>query len=286
MIAVALWVASLPGAVGRMAAFGIGPLLLGSAGLVVLCLLKIAAALAGVALLVVASLWAVRAPQPDVLIAADGLTLRGARRRRPARDRARRQRHLRRPAVARRRRRCARAHRREPRRRHSLRRRRLHRPACRTARWSRWRARIEAFEEDCRRAAVVASARDAPARLRGAGDRPQRAAPDRRGRAAAHRRGLRDDGGHGRRATTGPGRRRRAVAGEQRRPHTGTRARRRAMPRRGRRTWSRAIEALSTAGTGRPSCPGCARGWAAGCAPHRRCWRARARSRRRGGGSA
>ena len=40
MIAVALWVASLPGAVGRMAAFGVGPLLLGSAGLVVLCLLR------------------------------------------------------------------------------------------------------------------------------------------------------------------------------------------------------------------------------------------------------
>ncbi len=34
MIAVALWVASLPGAVGRMAAFGTGPLLLGTAGLV------------------------------------------------------------------------------------------------------------------------------------------------------------------------------------------------------------------------------------------------------------
>ena len=33
MIAVALWVTSLPGAVGRMAAFGTGPLLLGSAGL-------------------------------------------------------------------------------------------------------------------------------------------------------------------------------------------------------------------------------------------------------------
>ena len=44
MIAVALWVTSLPGAVGRVTAFGIGPLLLGSAGLVVLCLLKIAAA--------------------------------------------------------------------------------------------------------------------------------------------------------------------------------------------------------------------------------------------------
>ena len=45
MIAVALWVASLPGAVGRMAAFGTGPLLLGTAGLVLLCLLQDAAAL-------------------------------------------------------------------------------------------------------------------------------------------------------------------------------------------------------------------------------------------------
>ena len=40
MIAVALFVASLPGAVGRMAAFGVGPLLLGTGGLVLLCLLK------------------------------------------------------------------------------------------------------------------------------------------------------------------------------------------------------------------------------------------------------
>ena len=55
MIAVALWVASLPGAVGRMAAFGVGPLLLGSAGLVVLCLLKSPLRLAGVALLALAS---------------------------------------------------------------------------------------------------------------------------------------------------------------------------------------------------------------------------------------
>ena len=36
MIAVALWVTSLPGAVGRITAFGVGPLLLGTAGLVVL----------------------------------------------------------------------------------------------------------------------------------------------------------------------------------------------------------------------------------------------------------
>ena len=47
MIAVALWVTSLPGAVGRVTAFGVGPLLLGSAGLVVLCLLKSPLRLAG-----------------------------------------------------------------------------------------------------------------------------------------------------------------------------------------------------------------------------------------------
>jgi competence protein ComEC len=40
MIAVALFVAHLPGAVGRMAAFGVGPLLFGTGGLVLLCLLK------------------------------------------------------------------------------------------------------------------------------------------------------------------------------------------------------------------------------------------------------
>ncbi len=72
MIAVALWVTSLPGSVGRMAAFGVGPLLLASGGLVVLCLLKSPLRLAGAALIVIASIWAVRTPQPDVLIAADG----------------------------------------------------------------------------------------------------------------------------------------------------------------------------------------------------------------------
>ena len=40
MISVAQWVASFPGALGRVAAFGTGPMLLASAGLVVLCLLK------------------------------------------------------------------------------------------------------------------------------------------------------------------------------------------------------------------------------------------------------
>jgi competence protein ComEC len=74
MIAVALWVTSLPGAVGRMPAFGTGALLVATAGLVVLCLLKSPLRLAGAALLVIASLWAARTPQPDVLIAADGLS--------------------------------------------------------------------------------------------------------------------------------------------------------------------------------------------------------------------
>ena len=40
MIFVAVWVTGLPGAVGRMAAFGTGPLLLCSAGLVLLCLFR------------------------------------------------------------------------------------------------------------------------------------------------------------------------------------------------------------------------------------------------------
>jgi competence protein ComEC len=80
MITVAAFVAGLPGAVGRMAAFGVGPLLLGSAGLVVLCLLRSPLRLAGALLLAVASQWAVRTPQPDVLISADAQTfaVRGA----------------------------------------------------------------------------------------------------------------------------------------------------------------------------------------------------------------
>jgi competence protein ComEC len=80
MIGVALWVAGLPGAVGRMAAFGIGPLLLGTAGLVVMGLLRSPLRLTGLALVAVASLWAVRTTQPDVLVAPDGMTfaVRGA----------------------------------------------------------------------------------------------------------------------------------------------------------------------------------------------------------------
>ena len=75
MIAVANWVAALPGAVGRIPAFGIGPLLVASAGLVLLCLLKSPLRWCGAALIALASIVALRAPQPEVFIAADGLSL-------------------------------------------------------------------------------------------------------------------------------------------------------------------------------------------------------------------
>jgi competence protein ComEC len=72
MIAVAFWVTSLPGAVGRITAFGVGPLLLGTAGLIVLCLLKSPLRFGGGALVAAAVVWAVRTAQPDVIVAPNG----------------------------------------------------------------------------------------------------------------------------------------------------------------------------------------------------------------------
>jgi competence protein ComEC len=72
MIWVALFVANLPGAVGRMTAFGTGPLLLCSAGLVVLCLLRSPLRWMGAAGIVAATFWAMRVPQPDVYVADRG----------------------------------------------------------------------------------------------------------------------------------------------------------------------------------------------------------------------
>jgi competence protein ComEC len=72
MIAIALWVANLPGAIGRIGAFGVGPLLAGTAGLIVLCLLRSPLRLCGAVLIALAAVWAVRAPLPDILVAADG----------------------------------------------------------------------------------------------------------------------------------------------------------------------------------------------------------------------
>jgi competence protein ComEC len=72
MIAVAAWVAGFPGALGRVAAFGTGALLLMSLGLLVLCLLKTPLRFVGAFLIGCAVVLMIRSPQPDVLVAADG----------------------------------------------------------------------------------------------------------------------------------------------------------------------------------------------------------------------
>jgi competence protein ComEC len=77
MDTVALWVTSLPGAVGHVRAFGTGPLLLGTAAILLLCLLcllRTPLRWSGAGLAVIASLWAVTTPLPDVLVAGDGQT--------------------------------------------------------------------------------------------------------------------------------------------------------------------------------------------------------------------
>src|ERR1039458_7477581 len=74
MDTVALWVTSLPGAVGHVRAFGTGPLLLGTAAILLLCLLRTPLRWSGAVLTVIASLWAVTTPLPDVLVAGDGQT--------------------------------------------------------------------------------------------------------------------------------------------------------------------------------------------------------------------
>ena len=72
MIAVTRWVAALPGAVGRMAAFGTGPLIAASLGIILLGLLRTPLRWSGAAVLVLAVAWALALPQPDILISADG----------------------------------------------------------------------------------------------------------------------------------------------------------------------------------------------------------------------
>jgi competence protein ComEC len=70
----ALWVASLPGAYGRVTAFGTGPLLLATAGLLVMGLLRTPLRWSGALLMLLAVIVAVRRPLPDVLVSDDGRT--------------------------------------------------------------------------------------------------------------------------------------------------------------------------------------------------------------------
>lgn len=72
MIAVTQWVAALPGAVGRVPAFGIGPLIAASLGIIVLGLLRTPLRWSGAALVLLAAVWAAGVTQPDILISADG----------------------------------------------------------------------------------------------------------------------------------------------------------------------------------------------------------------------
>jgi competence protein ComEC len=72
MIAVTRWVAALPGAVGRMAAFGIGPLIAASAGIILLGLLRTPLRWSGAVMLALAVVWALVVPQPDILVSGDG----------------------------------------------------------------------------------------------------------------------------------------------------------------------------------------------------------------------
>lgn len=72
MIGVAFWVTALPGSVGYMPAFGGGPLLLVTFGLLLMCLLRSPLRWSGGAVTIAACLWAIAAPRPDVLVAADG----------------------------------------------------------------------------------------------------------------------------------------------------------------------------------------------------------------------
>jgi competence protein ComEC len=72
MIVVTEWVAALPGAIGRMAAFGIGPLIVASIGIVLLGLLRTPLRWCGAIVLALATVWALLLPQPDILISGDG----------------------------------------------------------------------------------------------------------------------------------------------------------------------------------------------------------------------
>src|SRR4030081_2466113 len=72
MIAVAQWVAALPGAIGRIAAFGSGPLIAASVGIILLGLLRTPLRWSGAGAIALAVAWALAPPQPDILIPPNG----------------------------------------------------------------------------------------------------------------------------------------------------------------------------------------------------------------------
>jgi competence protein ComEC len=72
MVWIAQRVAALPGAVGRVPAFGTGALLAMTAGILMLGLLRTRLRLAGLAVLAAGIVWAMAASRPDIVVAQDG----------------------------------------------------------------------------------------------------------------------------------------------------------------------------------------------------------------------
>lgn len=72
MVAVSRWVAALPGAIGHVTAFGTGPLIAASLGLILLGLLRTPLRWSGAFVLMAATVWGLSVRQPDILIAGDG----------------------------------------------------------------------------------------------------------------------------------------------------------------------------------------------------------------------
>jgi competence protein ComEC len=65
-------VAALPGAIGRIAAFGIGPLIAASVGIILLGLLRTPLRWSGAGAIALGVVWALASPRPDILISSDG----------------------------------------------------------------------------------------------------------------------------------------------------------------------------------------------------------------------
>ncbi len=72
MVVVTQWVAALPGAIGRMASFGTGPLIVTTLGMILLGLLRTPLRWSGAALIALGIVGAVTMKQADILIASDG----------------------------------------------------------------------------------------------------------------------------------------------------------------------------------------------------------------------
>ena len=72
MIVVTEWVASLPGAIGRVTAFGTGTLVMASVGIILLGLLRTPLRWCGAVVLVLSAFSAFMTPLPDILISGDG----------------------------------------------------------------------------------------------------------------------------------------------------------------------------------------------------------------------